>query len=90
MLAVNIPVPPASEIFPASEFSQRHPALLNEHRVKWALRHRRKNGLASAGAVFESPCGELMIHEPAFLAWFLGLVGRAKPRALRKARCSGA
>jgi hypothetical protein len=41
------------------------------------------NGLS--GAVFDSPCGELLIHEPSFLAWFLGLGGRAKPRAGRKA-----
>jgi hypothetical protein len=59
---------------------------LNDHRVAWALRNRRKNGLAAAGAVFESACGELLIHEPAFLRYFLGLTGRAKPRALRRSR----
>lgn len=80
------PVPPASEIFPANVFPQRHPHILSGHRVTWALRNRRKNGLEAAGAVFESPCGQLMVHEPAFLAWFLGLAGRSKPRALRKAR----
>ena len=41
------------------------------------------NGLSAA--VFDSPCGELLIHEPSFLAWFLGLAGRAKPRAGRSA-----
>lgn len=86
MLAAERPLPPPGEIFPASQFPQRHPHLLSGHRVAWAIRNRRKNGLASAGAVFESPCGELMIHEPAFLAWFLGLAGRSKPRALRKGR----
>ena len=37
-------------------------------------------------AVFDSPCGELLIHEPSFLAWFLGLSGRARPRAGRTGR----
>ena len=41
------------------------------------------NGLTAA--VFDSPCGELLIHEPSFLAWFLGLSGRAMPRAGRRA-----
>jgi hypothetical protein len=76
--------PPATEIFPASRFSQRHPHLLSGHRVAWALRNRRHNGLTAAGAVFESPCGELLIWEPAFLSWLYGLSGRAKPRALRQ------
>ena len=40
---------------------------------------------AGAPDVFDSPCGELLIHEPSFLAWFLGLSGRAKPRAARRA-----
>jgi hypothetical protein len=90
MLAIDRPPPPPSEVFRASQFPQRHPHLLSENRVTWAVRHRRTNGLDAAGAVFESPCGELMIHEPAFLAWFLGLAGRAKPRAPRKVRCSRA
>lgn len=76
-------VPPPSEIFPAHSFAQRHPHLLSANRVTWAVRQRRKNGLSAAGAVFESPCGELMVHEPAFLAWFLGLAGRKRPRAVR-------
>lgn len=86
MLTADKPVPPASEIFPAAQFPQRHPHLLSGNRVEWALRNRRRNGLVAAGAVFESPCGQLMVHEPAFLAWFLGLAGRGKPRALRKTR----
>ena len=79
-------IPPLSEVYPRRELVDRHPHLLNEHRVAWALRNRRTNGLSAAGAVFESPCGELLIHEPAFLAWFLGLAGRAKPRAARRQR----
>lgn len=42
------------------------------------------NGLSAA--VFDSPCGELLIHEPSFLAWLLGLSGRATPRATRRER----
>lgn len=84
MLTADKPLPPASEIFPASQFPQRHPHLLSGHRVAWALRNRKANGLSNAGAVFDSPCGELLIHEPKFIAWFLGLAGRGKPRALRK------
>jgi hypothetical protein len=48
------------------------------------LRNRSTNGL-SACAVFESPCGELLVRKPAFLAWFLGWLGahfeRKKPRS---------
>jgi hypothetical protein len=76
-------LPPTSELFTRRQLSGRHTHLLNDHRVSWALRNRRKNGLSTARAVFESPCGELLIHEPAFLAWFLGLSSRAKPRRLR-------
>jgi hypothetical protein len=55
---------------------------LTDSRVQWAVRNRYTNGLAEA--VFESKGGELLIHEPAFLRWFLGLEGRAKPRATRR------
>jgi hypothetical protein len=40
--------------------------------------------MACPPAVFDSPCGELLIHDPSFLAWFLGLSGRAKRRAGRR------
>ena len=84
MSAVVNPLPPTTEVFSRRFFEKRHPDLLNEHRVAWALRHRHTNGLMDAGAVFESPCGELLIHEPSFLRWFLGLAGRAKPRCARR------
>ncbi len=86
--AVNVPLPPTTELFPSRQLAGRHSHLLSENRLAWALRNRRKNGLEAAGAVFESPCGELLVHEPAFLAWFLGLSGRAKPRASRRCRPS--
>ena len=76
-------LPPLSELFTSRQLSERHPHLLNAHRVAWALRNRKKNGLTTAGAIFDSPCGELLIREPTFLAWFLGLSNRAKPRRLR-------
>ena len=79
-------LPPTTEICTRHELAKRHPHLLSEHRVAWALRNRSKNGLSACRAVFESPCGELLVREPAFLAWFLGLDGRGKPRTLRKKR----
>lgn len=89
MLPATAPsIPPTSELFNSRQLSARHQPLLSEHRVAWAVRHRRKNGLTAAGAIFDSPCGELLIHEPAFLAWFLGLSNRAKPRRLRKSRAA--
>jgi hypothetical protein len=81
-------LPPTSELFTSRQLATRHPHLLSEHRLAWATRHRQKNGLTANGAVFESPCGEILIHEPAFLSWFLGLSSRAKPRRLRKAKAT--
>jgi hypothetical protein len=85
---VSDAVPPTSELYTRRQLTERHPHLLNEHRVAWALRNRSKNGLSTVGAVFDSPCGELLIREPAFLAWFLGLAGRAKPRSARRHRAA--
>ena len=75
--------PPASELFSLNELAERHPKLLPKNRLRWAGRNRRHNGLERAGAVFESPVGELIFHEPSTIAWLLGLSGRAKPRAQR-------
>ena len=57
--------PPARSIRAAS--AERHSHLLSGNRVAWALRNRRTNGLNTADAVFDSPCDELLIREPAFL-----------------------
>ena len=76
-------IPPPTEIFTAVEISKRHPGLLPRNRVQWAGRNRDKNGLSESGAVFESPCGELLFHEPTLIRWVLGLTGRRKPRAPR-------
>jgi hypothetical protein len=76
-------IPPTSEIFDKHQIVQRHPTLLSAQRIEWALRKRSENGLGDA--VFETRGGQLYIHEPAFLAWFLGLAGRHKPRAGRRA-----
>jgi hypothetical protein len=81
MIAVPSPLPPMAELFTKAQLVARHPHLLSVNRVTWALRRRATNGLSTA--VFDSPCG-LLIHEPSFLAWFLGLGGRAKPRAGRR------
>lgn len=80
------PIPPTSELFRLTDFVPRHKPLLSENRVRWAVRNRDKNGLQASGAIYEDPYGVVLIHEPAFLAWFLGLTGRAKPRAPRRLR----
>lgn len=77
-------VPPTTELVTKAQLIARHSHLLSANRVAWALRRRAVNGLADA--VFESPCAELLIHEPSFLAWFLGLSGRARPRGGRTGR----
>ncbi len=82
MLAVPSSLPPTTELVTKAQLVARHPHLLSVNRVTWALRCRAVNGLTAA--VFVSACGELLIHEPSFLAWFFGLSGRAKPRAGRR------
>ena len=82
MIAVPHSVPPTTELVTKAQLVAKHPHLLSVNRVTWALRCRAVNGLSAA--IFDSPCGELLIHEPTFLAWFLGLSGRAKPRAGRR------
>jgi len=82
MTAAPPSVPPMTELVTKAQLVAKHPHLLSVNRVAWALRCRAVNGLSDA--VFDSPCGELLIHEPSFLAWFLGLSGRAKPRGGRR------
>jgi hypothetical protein len=79
-------VPPTTELFNRHQLVERHPHLFTEARIQWAFRHRGNNGLNDA--VFESRSGELLAHEPVFLAWYLGLRGRAKPRAARRRNLS--
>lgn len=74
-------LPPTSELFSKEALVERHPNLLTHPRVQWALRNRAKNGLSSV--VYESKSGRLLVHEPEFLRWYLGLTGRSKPRASR-------
>lgn len=76
-------LPPTTELFPQEQFINRHPSILFKSRLQWAVRNRHSNGLAEAAAVFESKGGEVLIHEPSFLRWYLCLDGRAKPRARR-------
>lgn len=75
-------------LFSKQDFVARHPNLLTLSRVNWALRHRRDNGLDGVRGVYESLSGVLLIDEPAFLRWWLGLEGRAKPRSGPRARRS--
>jgi hypothetical protein len=77
-------LPPTAELFGLRALAARHPELMSENRLRWAVRNRRFNGLAEAGAVYESPVGEFILHEPSTLTWLLGLSGRAKPRRARK------
>lgn len=78
------PLPTPAELFPLADLPARHPNFLTASRVKWAARNRASNG--AADAFFESRGGELLVHEPTFLRWFLGLQGRSKPRARSKRR----
>src|ERR1700689_4313985 len=85
----NVPrldIPATSELFSKEALVERHPNLLTYPRVQWALRNRARNGLSSA--VYESKSGQLLVHEPEFLRWYLGLTGRSKPRASRVLRRS--
>lgn len=77
-------LPPTSELFTVRQLAERHPTLLSPNRLRWAIRNRGSNGLAAAGAVYKSPVGEFILHEPSTIGWLLGLSGRAKPRRLRK------
>jgi hypothetical protein len=90
MSPTNAPTPPTSELFTQRQLAERHAHLLNLNRIVWAVRKRAENGLETAGAVFASPCGEWLIHEPTFLRWFLGLTSRNKPRATRRSRGAAA
>ncbi len=80
----EISLPPTAELFDRRAFAERHPHLLNRNRIDWAVRNKKANGLEACGAVYRAASGQDLIHEPAFLAWFLGLTGRAKPRAARR------
>ena len=82
----NFPHP--AELFSIHALAERHPTLLSVNRLRWAIRNRHINGLAAAGAVFDSPVGEFILHEPAVINWVLGLSGRAKPRAARRKKQS--
>jgi hypothetical protein len=77
-------IPPTSELFPATDFVARHPSILTLNRVKWAARNRAINGASSA--FYDTRGGELLVHEPEFLRWFLRLDGRSKPRASARRR----
>lgn len=79
-------LPPASEIFSLKAMAKRNPELFPESRLRWMARNRTRNGLQAAGAIFDSPAGALLFHEPTTLAWLLGLRGRAKPRSAGKAK----
>lgn len=78
-------LPPTTELFLPKQLVDRHPNLLTKNRLDWAVRHRDTNGLARANAIFDTPAG-FVLHEPAFLSWFLGLTGRSKPRVPRRGR----
>ena len=75
----SLSIPPTSELFSKDAMVERHPNLLNPARIQWALRNR-------SGVVYESKSGQLLVHEPEFLRWYLGLTVRAKPRSSRVAR----
>jgi len=78
---IQLDIPPTSELFSKGALVERHPNLLTQPKVQWALRNRATNGLSSV--VYESKSGQLLLHEPGFLRWCFGLTGRSKPRASR-------
>ena len=77
-------LPPTSELLSVQDLAVKHAPLLTVSRLKWALRNRTNNGLVQLNAVYESKSGLLLIWEPKFLAWFLGLEGRHRPRSQRR------
>jgi hypothetical protein len=77
----QLDIPPTSELFSKEALVERRPNLLTHPRIQWALRNRARNGVSSV--VYESKSGQLLVDEPAFLRWYLGLTGRSKPRASR-------
>jgi hypothetical protein len=79
-------LPPTIELFTIAALVERHASLFTISRLKWALRNRIANGLSDTKAVFESRAGELLIWEPRFLEWFLGLTGRNLPRSGKRQR----
>lgn len=85
----GVSLPSPEELFPWRVLVRRHQNFLTESRVQWAMRNRHSNGLVAASAVFVTQAGGVLLHEPAFLTWFLSLSGRAKPRSTRR-RCTRA
>ena len=77
----NSRIPPTEEIICRQELVRRHPTLLTEASVQWALRNRASNGLASA--VYETRSGALRVHESSFINWFLGPKGSHELKARR-------
>ena len=75
-------IPPTHELFTRRDLVQRHPTLFSIPRLQWAIRNRATNGLLDA--VYETRGGELLIHEPSLIRWFLGLTGRKKCRSPRR------
>ena len=62
MRAVPPSLLPTTELVTKAQLVARHSHLLSVNRVTWALRCRAVNGLTAA--VFDSPCGELLIDAP--------------------------
>jgi hypothetical protein len=78
----NVPrldIRPTSELFSKEALVGRRPKLLTYPRAQWALRNRVRNGLSPAA--YESKSGQLLVREPEFLRWYIGLTGRSKPGA---------
>jgi len=79
----NLSLPSVTELFSIQDLVARHPTLFTRSRLQWALRNRKTNGLIAANAVFETQSRQLLLREPAFIAWYLKLDGRNRPRATR-------
>lgn len=79
----DLSLPSVTELFSIQDLVARHPTLFTRSRLQWALRNRKTNGLIAANAVFETQSRQLLVREPAFIAWYLRLDGRNRPRAIR-------
>ena len=65
--------PATSELYNSRQLAGRHPHLLNEHRVAWAVRNRQKNGLRH----WENPRDVLLTLQPEQFEFLIAALYRA-------------
>ena len=75
-------VPPLDHLFSIEELVARNPHILKESSIRWAARNRFENGAEEA--FYKTQSGQLLVNEPVFMAWYLNLESRNRPRAPRR------